>query len=229
MNNLISLINFKKNEIIQALSGNVGLVVRGQNFVVVILKSPHIFNFHREPEKNKHISIWAICGSVSDMRTFEVELQHFLSAFSDTFSERDLNIYLLQDFIAGYLKHKFYDDKSAEPVALEFILGGILELHKVRHMIVYIINHRGDSEIIDQKANNISLVGGGNNEDRKKLFDNLSKLGAEKLSAKQLIKKLRLNLKKYRGDFSASAFVFIDKKFPDKYGGGSKVKRQNKK
>ncbi len=212
MNDLVTLFNFKNDKILKALSGNIGLVVRGQNSVAVVLKSPHIFNFYRQPEENKHIFIWAICGSISDMRVFEVELERFLSVFSDTFSGRDLNINLIQDFITGYLKHKFYDDKSAEPVALEFILGGVFE----RHMVFYIINYEGSSEVLDQKANNISLVGGGNNEDKKELLDNLSKLGTERVSAKQIIKKIGPYLRKYSGDFFALTFTVTDKKLRHK-------------
>lgn len=226
MNDLVALIGFKKNEIIKALSESIGLIVRGQNSVVVILKSSRVFNFHSEPEKDRHIFMWTICGSVSEARAFEVELRHFLSVFSDTFSERDLNIHLLQDFVAGYLKQKFYDDKSAEPVALEFILGGILELNMIRHMVFYIINHSGDSEILEQKKNNISIVGGGNNEEKRELFDNLSNLGTKKLPAKQIIKKIRPFLKKYRGDFFTSSFVIINKKASNKKKSDSRSKRQ---
>lgn len=212
MNSIVALIRFKKDEILDSLSKSVGLVVRDKKSVTVtvtvILKSPHIFNFDRISKKNSHIFIWAICGSVSDKRGFEIELQRFQSIFADTFSERDLNIRLFQDFISGYLKHKFYDRKSAEPVALELILGGIFE----RHMIFYTINHEGNSEPLNQKTANIDLIGGGDDKNRKELLDLLSKLGLEKLSAKEIVKKIRPHLKRYRGNFAASTFTVPDKK-----------------
>lgn len=208
MNNLVSLINFKKNKIVNTLSESIGLVVRGKKSLAIIIKSPHIFSFYKMLEKNRYVFIWAICGSVSDKRSFEIELSSFLSKFADFFSERDLNFYLLQDFIANYLKHKLYDIKSAESVSLEFILGGIFE----QFMLFHTINHAGDSEPLNPEMADISLIGGGDEENRREFLDNLSKLNLKKLSAEEIIKKVGPHLRKYHGDFGALAFTIIDKK-----------------
>lgn len=212
MNNLVSLINFKKNKIVNTLSESIGLAVRGKKSLAILIKSPHIFSFYKIPEKDHYIFIWAICGSVSDKRSFEIELSSFMSKFADFFSERDLNFYLLQDFITNYLKHKLYDIKSAESVSLEFILGGIFE----QFMLFHTINHAGDSEPLNPEMADISLIGGEDEENRRELLNNLSKLDLEKLSAEEIIKKIRPYLGKYRGNFGASAFTIIDKKSRNK-------------
>ena len=202
------IIDFKRNEILSSLSKNVGLIIRGKQCMVVILKSRHTLAFQKSSEEKNHIFVWAIGGSESDIRNYKTEINHFLAGFSNIFSKRDLNIQAVHDFTTSYLKYKFYNTKSAEPAILELILGELLE----NSMLFYTINHAGGSGLLFQQGAGIDVIGCGDDDAKRKLIDKLSILKMENLTAEEIFKKVRPNLKSYSGQFYGSAFVIEDKK-----------------
>jgi hypothetical protein len=173
--------------------------------VVVIIKSRYTLAIYELPETNKHIFIWAVGGSESDIRNYKIELYRFLASFSIIFSERDVNLKVIQDFTASYLRQRFYNTRSAEPTVLELILGSITN----SCMIFCTINYEGSSEPLDQSTANIAVIGSGDDNAKRELAG-LVDLKTKNLTAQKAIKKIQKILNPYTGNFYGVGFTIKD-------------------
>ncbi|MEK7151678.1 MAG: hypothetical protein AAB784_03140 [Patescibacteria group bacterium] len=199
---------FKKKMVVDSLSKSAGLVIRGKQCMVVVLKSMHPFVFQKSPEGTDLIFIWAVSGSEADIRNYKIALNNFLAEFYSTFSKRDLNVQVVHDFTTSYLRQKFYNNKSMEPAIIEFILAEITE----NRMLFYTINHEGNSELLFQENSGIDAIGCGDSEAKRELIIKLSELKMKNLSADKIIKKTESQLKSYSGEFCGFSFIIEDKK-----------------
>lgn len=150
-----NLLRLKEAEIKKALSKSIGLIIAEKGSVVIVTKSRNPIFFYETPEKNSHLFLWGIAGSDTNGRNFQAEFMAFLSKFRNLFSERDVNIMVARDFIGSYLRTKLYNIRSAEPTALEFILGKVCN----DHMVFFTVDYMGNFVTREDEADNVALIG----------------------------------------------------------------------
>ncbi|OGN04458.1 MAG: hypothetical protein A2831_02780 [Candidatus Yanofskybacteria bacterium RIFCSPHIGHO2_01_FULL_44_17] len=196
------MFNLKEALTKEGLSKSVGLVIRGKDCVVIMAKAKHTTSFHELPEKHSNIFVWAVGGSELDARSYRAEYMRFVSRFSNTFSGRDLNVAVIHDFTANYLRHKLYDIKSAEPASLELIVGSVDR----GSMIFYTINYAGKAEVVDDMVSNIAAIG-SHDDNRKELLGNLVKLKTSRLTGTEIIKKVTPHMSSFSGNMAALIFT----------------------
>jgi len=201
----------KKETINSLLADRVGLIVRGNNCVVVAIKTPVTVNILRYPgEGPEHFSqrsgkdtklfIWGISGSVAARRSFGIELGRFENELRNKFSYRNLNFAMLNDFISRYLRKNLYSRGSDEPLALEFILAEVASTS----MTFSIVNFDGDSRFFRESS--FALVGCTCGKEREELTKSLDSLNLSTLSARRITESIQPLLEKFRGDFFSISF-----------------------
>lgn len=220
---LIELVEYKRKSIGASLARSVGWVIRAKNGVVLGIKSPNIYNFRVDIHGNC-IFVWAICGSVSDKRDFESEFESFQSMLVSIFSERDLNIKMIQDFTAGYMQQNFYDIQSAKPLAAEFIIGVV----SPRGANLSLVDYEGKITRLRKDLLDINMIGGGSDEAKSKLLKELTACQFKKADTDSIIKKVEGLLKEnYDGDFGSWSFT-IEKAGPTVKKNHDEKKKQKK-
>jgi len=194
----------KKRNADALLADKVGMVIKGKDCVVVVLKSENIIELVRMPEKGIDLSIWAVCGTTADKRKFENMFRQFESELKYYLSERDLNVKMVHDLVSSYLDARFLTRQYEKANALEFILAEIT----ASTMTFYVIYCDGNScSLNDIAGTDLTIIGCGGDEKREKLRTRLKKKDFSRMRVKKIIQTVRLLLrKKYRGRFLATGF-----------------------
>lgn len=117
----------KRAQITELLSKQVGLIVPGKNCFLLFLSSNSSIQISRSVSKNKNLFVLGLAGSIAEKRKFEAMFGSFESRFKVLFSQRDLNILVVHDFISELLKSFFFTRSSEEPMAVEFISAEVIK------------------------------------------------------------------------------------------------------
>jgi hypothetical protein len=115
----------KRVQITELLSRQIGLIVSGKNCFLFHLNSDSSVQILRSASKKRNLFVLGLAGSIAEKRKFEAIFSNFESRFKVFFSERDLNIFVIHDFISELLRDFFFTRSSEEPMAMEFILAEI--------------------------------------------------------------------------------------------------------
>jgi len=146
------------------LSDRFGIVVAGKRCIVAAIKSDSLFARDSDPNSGVLLTVLGLAGSETQKRECEAELNHLESALKSTFSARDLNLFLVQDFLCCYLEQNFYSSKSEKPLALELILVEVA----VNELLVSTIKFDGEAQPFGDKSG-IRIIGCTDPEKRKKV------------------------------------------------------------
>jgi hypothetical protein len=205
--NFIGPLKTKAENIKALLAGRFGILISGKKCITVILKDTNLMEASINLPGGTTIYVMAICGSAIDSRNFEGEFRQLQDYLKNVFSIRDLNMFLVRDFISDYLSSEFYNRRSDRPVALEFIVGEVTNSAISFCAVGYDGNMRdGDSRI--------SVIGCESEEERATLISVVEKCNILDKPAQSMIKKVETALVKagYEGNYKGFGWDMLKPK-----------------
>lgn len=200
-------LNAKVKNIEALLRNQVGLIVSGKDCIVVATKSDFTLQAYEQPNGDSHLFIWAVSGSASEIERFEEGFRSLASAVETRFSKRDMNVYIVKDFVSAYLSARFYNRKSDKPVALEFILGEITK----QRVVFFVVSYDGNLRKLEG-SDRVSVIGCANDAQRQELTKLMAKNNLSKMSSVAILKIIEPLLGKFAGKFVGMGFDITLKK-----------------